>query len=155
LAVIEVFHRKAKRKVVTQPKFFLFDVGVYKTLRPKGPLDLESEIEGPALETLVYQEIKAQIEYRRLDYKIYYWRTSQKEEVDLVLYGESGFIALEIKSTFRFRNSDLKALKLFLEDYPSAKAFFLYTGEENLTVDGIQVMNIEKFLLEAGAILAK
>jgi predicted AAA+ superfamily ATPase len=36
---IPVFSRRAKRDTSTHPKFFLFDAGVFRSLRPKGPLD--------------------------------------------------------------------------------------------------------------------
>ena len=53
--------------MTTHPKFFLFDAGVYRTIRPRGPLDSPEEIDGAALETLVYQELRAHIAYRALD----------------------------------------------------------------------------------------
>lgn len=33
------FTRRARRAVVSHPKFYLFDAGVFRTLRPTGPLD--------------------------------------------------------------------------------------------------------------------
>jgi predicted AAA+ superfamily ATPase len=87
---IPVFSRRAKRKLVAHPKFFLFDVGVYRYLRPKGPLDAEAEIDGPALETLVLQELLANNAYHGWNYKLHYWRTQTQEEVDFVLSGGSG-----------------------------------------------------------------
>ena len=41
---------RAQRQLVQHLKFFYFDVGVYRTLRPTGPLDPHQEIEGLALE---------------------------------------------------------------------------------------------------------
>ena len=43
---------------------FLFDAGVYRAIRPAGPLGSPEEIGGPALETLVFQELRAAIAYR-------------------------------------------------------------------------------------------
>ena len=31
---VPVFTKKAKRKLIAHPKFFFFDVGVYRTIRP-------------------------------------------------------------------------------------------------------------------------
>jgi len=36
---VPVFSKKAKRRLKTHPKFFYFDCGVFRALRPKGPLD--------------------------------------------------------------------------------------------------------------------
>ena len=143
---IQVFTRKAKRKLVSAPKFYYFDPGVYRTLRPKGPLDSEFEIDGPALETLIYQELRALNDYLSTDYSISYWRTSDDREVDFVLYGENGLIAIEVKKTSRVRRTDLEALKLFCEDYPQAKAYFVYGGTRKDRYGKIEAWPVGAFL---------
>ena len=61
---VPVFTKRAKRRMTTHTKFFLFDVGVYRAIRPTGPLDSPEQIDGPALETLVFQELRAALAYR-------------------------------------------------------------------------------------------
>nr|WP_199221432.1 hypothetical protein [Desulfonatronum sp. SC1] len=56
---LPVSTRKAQRRMTAHPKFFLFDAGVFKALRPKGPLDRPEEIDGATLETLIFQELLA------------------------------------------------------------------------------------------------
>lgn len=56
---IPVFTQKAKRALISHSKFYYFDVGVFRELRPQGPLDREAELEGPALEGLVAQHLRA------------------------------------------------------------------------------------------------
>ena len=46
---VPVFTKRAKRATVYHPKFFYFDTGVFRSLRPKGPLDRAEEIDGQAL----------------------------------------------------------------------------------------------------------
>jgi len=48
---------------VAHPKLYLFDTGVFRSLRPGGPLDRPEEIEGAALEGLVAQHLRAWIAY--------------------------------------------------------------------------------------------
>jgi predicted AAA+ superfamily ATPase len=43
---LPVFTRRARRRTSGHPKFFVFDAGVYRSLRPKGPLDRTEEIDG-------------------------------------------------------------------------------------------------------------
>jgi predicted AAA+ superfamily ATPase len=133
---IPVFQKKAKRRMVVKPKFFYFDVGVYQTLRPRGPLDLDDEIQGVALETLVYQELTALIAQNNLDLSLSFYRTAKHVEVDLVAYGGDGFFAIESKLSSRIRPEDLSGLKLFHGDYPQAKCFLFYLGTERRLVDG-------------------
>lgn len=53
--ILPVFSKWAKRRLISHPKFYYFDVGVYRTIRPKGPLDRVEKIDGAALETLFLQ----------------------------------------------------------------------------------------------------
>ena len=68
---VPVFTKRAERRMTTHPKFFLFDVGVYRAIRPTGPLDSPEQIDGPALETLVFQELRAAIAYRSLNLDLF------------------------------------------------------------------------------------
>lgn len=136
---VPVFRRRAKRKLVTHPKFYFFDAGVFHTLRPAGPLDPVEEIQGAAVETLVLQDLKATIANHDLDLEISYWRSQSGEEVDFVLYGKRGLVGIEVKRSGRFREQDLSGLKEFLADYPMAKAYLLYGGEQRLKFGPIEV----------------
>jgi predicted AAA+ superfamily ATPase len=86
-ATLPVFNRRAKRRLAAHSKFYFFDAGVYRALRPAGPLDRPEEIEGACLETLVYQELSALNECLGLSYTLSYWRTAAGAEVNFVLYG--------------------------------------------------------------------
>ena len=129
---LSVFTKRAKRKLVAHPKFYFFDVGIYQSIRPKGLIDSREEIEGHALETLILQELVALNNYYELGYKIQYWRTENGHEIDFILYGPKDFIAIEIKRSTSVSSYDIKSLKLFLEDYPEAKAYIIYGGKKKL-----------------------
>ena len=68
---VPVFQKRAKRKTTIHPKFYYFDVGVYRTLRKRGPLDPVEEIDGAAIESLVFQELKAFIDNHGKSLDIY------------------------------------------------------------------------------------
>ncbi|MEP7008823.1 MAG: AAA family ATPase [Acidobacteriota bacterium] len=143
---VPVFTRRAQRRTASHPKFYLFDAGVYRSLRPRGPLDRDEEIEGAAFEGLVAQHLRAWIAYSEIDSKLYFWRTRKGVEVDFVVYGPSGFSAIEVKNTTRVRPQDLRALRAFREDYPEAEALLIYRGTERLRIDGIWCLPGEGFL---------
>ena len=145
---IPIFAKRAKRSVILSVKFYFFDAGVFRVLRPAGPYDSDAEAEGAALETLVLQEIAARNDYRRWNYGIYYWRTRQGAEVDFVLYGARGFKAIEVKHSDRIRQEDFKGLKQLKEEYPEAELIFVHSGDRRFHEGGIEVVPVEMFLRE-------
>jgi uncharacterized protein len=152
---LPVFARRAKRELMTKRKFFFFDVGLYRALRPKGPLDSEAELAGPAFETLCLQELIALNHYFDAGYQFYHWRTRRHEEVDLILYGERGFLAFEFKSGSRIRETDLKPLLLFGQDYPESKRILVYTGTEARELSGVSILPSSQFFKGARELLLK
>ena len=143
---IPVFAKREKRRVIGSAKFYFFDAGVFRALRPAGPYDSDAEAEGTALETLVLQEIIACNDYRRWNYGIYYWRTRQGAEVDFVLYGARGLKAIEVKRSSRIRREDFKGLQQFKDEYPEAERIFVYSGERRFHEDGIEIVPAATFL---------
>lgn len=151
---LPVFARRARRPVTTHPKFYFFDAGVYRALRPRGPLDVAEEIDGPALETLVLQELRATNDNHELGYRLHYWHTRDHKEVDFVLYGERGLVAIEVKRSARFREDDLATLRLFGAEYRMARRILLYGGRREYDVDGIRVLPLASALSSLRDLLA-
>jgi predicted AAA+ superfamily ATPase len=84
---LPVFRRRAQRSIIRHPKFYYFDVGVFRSLRPRGPLDKEAELEGPALEGLIAQHLRAWVQAQRKPHSLSFWRTRSQLEVDFIVYG--------------------------------------------------------------------
>jgi len=143
---IPVFTRRAKRKTISHPKFYYFDTGVFRSLRPRGPLDSDAEIHGAGLEGLIAQHLRAWVEYSDGRQELAYWRTRGGSEVDFVVYGEIGFYAIEVKHTRRVNPSDLRGLKAFQEDYPEAETALIYRGDERRRIDNILCIPAQEFL---------
>lgn len=143
---VPVFTRRAKRATAVHPKFFFFDAGVYRSLRPRGPLDRPEEIEGASLEGLVAQHLRAWIAYSTNSSNLFYWRTRSGVEVDFVVYGPSGLWAMEVKNAASVRSHDLRGLRSFRQDYPEAQALLLYRGTERLLIDDVLCVPVDEFL---------
>jgi predicted AAA+ superfamily ATPase len=79
-----------------------------------------------------------------MGYELYYWRTSNGQEVDFVLYGEQGLIAIEVKRTSTIRPREMSGLRAFIKDYPMAKPLLLYGGPHHLFEKGIEFIPLEK-----------
>jgi len=147
-ARLPIFSRRAKRGLIKQSKFYFSDCGVFRSLRPQGPLDRREDIDGGALEGLVYQHLKAWADYSSAKNGLYFWRTQAGTEVDFVIYGASEFCALEVKNSARVSRQDLKGLKAFRADYPESRVALLYRGKDRLMIDDILCLPCSSFLQE-------
>ena len=143
---LPVFRKRAKRATAVHEKLYLFDAGVFRSLRPKGPLDRPEEMEGQALEGLVAQHLRAWAAYSRHDARVCFWRTRAGAEVDFVVYGETGLQAFEVKNAARVHSRDLRALRAFREDWPEAETAMLHRGPERLRIDGVWCLPVQDFL---------
>ena len=145
---LSVFRKRARRATVTHEKIYLFDAGVFRSLRPKGPLDRPEEIDGQALEGLVAQHLRAWAAHSRQEVNLFYWRTRAGAEVDFIVYGESGLWAFEVKNHRKVHSTDLRALRAFQDDYPETESAVLYRGSERLRIDGVWCLPVEEFLCQ-------
>ena len=152
---LPVFAHKAKRRLMTQKKFYFFDTGVYRAIRPAGPLDSDADLAGPALETLVLQELRAVNDYLECDYNIYFWRTRNQLEIDFILYGRNGLLAVEIKRSQQVQRKETRALREFKKDYPPAICYVFYGGDAPLYMDDITVLPLEYALKNLARILTE
>ena len=69
------------------------------------------------------------------------------QEVDFVLYGEAGIIAIEVKRAAKIRTRELRGLKAFARDYPMASLYMFYGGNTRMYIDDIALIPIEEALV--------
>ncbi len=145
---LPVFTKRAKRELTTHPKFYYFDTGVFRFLRPQGPLDNSQETDGVALEGLIGQHLKAWCDMQLDRHSLSFWRTQSGQEVDFVVYGHRGFWGIEVKNSTKVFPKDLRGIKAFKEEYPEAQTIVVYRGKIPCVIDEILCMPAEKFLLQ-------
>ncbi len=143
---LNVFTHRAQRELAQHPKFYFFDVGVFRALRKLGPGDAREEIDGAALEGLVFQHLRAWIHYTKGRQDLYFWRTKSGLEVDFVIYGEEHFWAIEVKNSHVVSPDDVRGLHHFIQDYPEAKPLLIYRGSSRLEYKGVLCIPVEEFL---------
>jgi uncharacterized protein len=145
--LLPVFTKRARRELIAHPKFYYFDAGIFRYLRPRGPLDKVSEIDGGALEGLVGQHLYAWCRSQTEPHTFAFWQTRSGQEVDFVVYGPKIFIGIEVKNTSQLSGKDFKGLKAFRDEYPEAKTLLVYRGNRRCVVNGIFCMPCAEFLL--------
>ena len=147
------FQKRPKRRVITAPKFYLFDVGIANNLLGRGRIEQGTELFGKAFEHFIYQEIYAHSRYSENEYPIYYWRTASQLEIDFVLGDHE--IAVEVKATEQATDRHLRGLKAFAKEYTVKKSILISNDPLPRLVDNILILPWKIFLerLWAGEII--
>lgn len=141
--MIPAFTKKAKRKVVQSPRFYLFDVGVTNYLLGRTNLRRGTTDYGHAFEHIVIQELVAYLNYTDNPNKLSYWRTYTQVEVDVIL-GDAK-VAIEIKSVEEVLPKHLKGLKSFADEHPDCRRIIVSLDRFNRVVDGIEHVYVYDF----------
>ena len=138
------FQKRPKRRVVTAPKFYLFDVGIANNLLSRGRIEQGTELFGKAFEHFIYQEIYAHSRYSENEYPVYYWRTASQLEIDFVLGDHE--VAIEVKATEQASERHLRGLKAFAEEYTVKKAILISNDPLPRLVGNILILPWKVFL---------
>jgi predicted AAA+ superfamily ATPase len=145
---LNVFSHRSQREMSQHPKFYFFDVGLFRALRKIGPGDSHHELDGAALEGLVFQHLQAWKHYTKGRHDLYFWRTKAGLEVDFIIHGEKGFWAIEVKNTRVVSPDDVRGLMHFTQEYPEAKPLLLYRGSSRMEYKKILCLPVDQFLKE-------
>ncbi|MEI8094643.1 MAG: ATP-binding protein [Spirochaetales bacterium] len=152
---LEPWQGATSRKAVATSKFYFFDVGVANFLRGNLTLPRHTQEFGKSLEHFIAMELRAWLSYRRLKKPLSYWRTQTGIEVDFIV-GDG--LAIEVKSTSKVTDSDLKGLRVLRKERPDLQAIVVSQDEvARQTADGIRVLPWRQFLTElwAGGVMPK
>ena len=98
---LPAFHESVRKSQGKAPKFYLFDVGVLRTLQRKidQPLTDQHFAYGVLFEHFIIQEIQRRAEYQGRDFQFSFLRTDRGEEIDLIIDRPGrNRVAIEIKS---------------------------------------------------------
>lgn len=140
---LEPFHESIRKRQRSNPKFYLFDLGVKRAL--DGTLGV-SLIEstgayGLSFEHLVIQEIIRLSSYARKNWKFSYLRTKDDAEVDLII-DRPGLsrVAIEIKSSKLIRESDMSSFAKISKDIPNSKVYCLSRDPNRKKIEHIECL---------------
>lgn len=139
---------KPKNKQFTGSKFYFFDCGVTRSLTNRLPFPPSSEELGPLLETLVVNELRAFVSYKRLHYPLHYWSSYGGPEVDILLETLNGFVAVEIKASSIWHRRFHRPLKIVADHLGKSKtqSYGVYLGPRPLLVDDVHILPVQDFL---------
>lgn len=131
------FHRSIRKRQREAPKFYLFDLGIISALNRtlKIPLEKSSSAYGHAFEHFIILEIFRMCEYLKNDFRLSYLRTKDDAEIDLVIErpGQCDLL-LEIKSTSKVTENDVKTVARFCKDWDRKVEGQVWSQEEHAKI---------------------
>ena len=142
--IVPAFSRTVKRRISQAPRFYYFDVALPNYLLQRGKMQPGSEDFGHAFEHLLMQEIIAYLGYHDIVNALSYWHTYTGYEVDAVL-GDAQ-VAIEFKSSQEVQSKNLRGLKVFKEEHPSARLIIVSLDVQPRIFHDVEVMPAAHFL---------
>jgi uncharacterized protein len=141
---VQSYKKKPKRRIISAPKFYYFDVGIAGYLIKRGNVKFGSESFGKAFEHFIYQELYAYSHYSGKGFPVSYWRTASQIEVDFIL-GDND-VAVEVKSSKNINERHLNGLKAFSEEYKVGKSIMVSNEPMPRKAGGVLILPWKDFL---------
>ncbi len=124
---LSAWGKRPTRRLTRAPKVHLVDTGLAAFLQVRPRL-------GSLLESFVVLEVLKQVSRYPEVYRLFHYRNSAGQEVDLVVEGPEGLVGIEVKSGSTPSPSDFKGLKALAQDAGDrfVAGYLIYPGERAL-----------------------
>ena len=152
-SLLPAYHRSIRKQQSANPKFYYFDTGVKRSLERTldVPLQPGTYEYGKAFEHFVITQILHLSRYRYPDWRLFYLRTGAGVEIDVVIERPGMPAALiEIKSSDRIDERDVRGLARFIGDFTSPLALCISRDPTRMRTDGVLCLHWREGLEELG-----
>ena len=151
--LLPAYHRSVRKQQRANPKFYFFDPGVKRSLDRtlQVPLNAGTYEYGKAFEHFIVTQIAHLARYRCPDWRLSHLRTGSGAEIDLVIErpGQPEAI-VEIKSSPRVDDRDVRSLARFTGDFANAAALCISRDPARMRMNGVLCLHWRDALAELG-----
>jgi len=145
-SLLPAWRPRARVKEVANPKFYLFDTGVARTLSNRLRDPLHPSERGPLLESWILHELRAHLHDHEVGGDLAYWRLPSGLEVDLVWQRGDRRVGLEVKSSDRWRPGDGEGLRALGKAVGLDRSVAVYLGDRRLKDGDVEVLPFWEFI---------
>ncbi|MCK5594624.1 DUF4143 domain-containing protein, partial [bacterium] len=128
------YHVNTRKRLIKSPKIYMLDTGLCNYLIGNDSLDKLKNAGslGSILETWIISEFIKHNNIQRKKKNLYFWRTSNGAEVDLLIENDGKIIPIEIKNSSRIKVESIRGIKEFISMDIDRVPFgiVLYRGDE-------------------------
>lgn len=144
---LEAWRKSPRARLVGHPRFYLFDTGVTNALAGRLGAPPDPVWRGRLFEQWIILECLRILDYRQAEARLYYWRTHNGAEVDLLIerYGRLR-LAVEIKAKRQLAGADLSGLRSFAEAHPRIRRLVVADVPEPYRLGEVDVLPYGIFL---------
>jgi predicted AAA+ superfamily ATPase len=140
------FYKNFGKRITKRPKIYFYDTGLISHL--VGITDATQYEKGPMagriFENYIISEILKKETHAKTNAELFYLRSSNMLEIDLIIDRKQYKEMLEIKKTATFRPKMLQPIKEFME--ANDKGYLLYNGKVYPYTKNIKIMNYKEYL---------
>ena len=144
--LLPAYHKNLGKRIIKSPKIYFYDTGLVsylvgiKTMEQydKGPMN------GAIFENYIVAEIRKKNLHTVTGAELYYFRTSDKTEIDLIVDRKNSQDFIEIKKTSTFSPKFVAPLKKYCDK--NQQGYLLYNGKEFPFSDNISIINYADYL---------
>ncbi len=140
------YYKNYGKRITKSPKVYFYDTGLVSHLTgiSTEELFIKGPMSGAIFENYVIAEIIKKATHTKAPVDFYYYRTSNGEEVDLIMDRKVSKSVIEIKFNATFNPKMVRQVKALLEK--DDQGYLLYTGKKLLVSKNIQALNYKDFL---------
>lgn len=141
------FDRSVRKQLSVSPKFYFFDNGVTNAVNQLLNDELSPVVAGKLFEQWLVNEVRAYLSYTESDVRMYYWRTNNEAEIDVILAKrKEPLVAVEIRYKKSVARRDCRSFKGFAEEYPKVKKILVCLTQEAYHEGDVLVESWSAFL---------
>jgi predicted AAA+ superfamily ATPase len=140
------FYRNYGKRITKAPKIYFHDTGLVSFLT--GIKDSEAfergPMYGPLFKNYVISEIMRRETHAKSDSELFFYRTSNGLEIDLIIDRKSIQEFVEIKTSETYRTGMTRAIEQIKKEHE--QGFLLYRGKGESSTPDLKIMNYEEYL---------
>jgi predicted AAA+ superfamily ATPase len=153
---LEAWAKNLRRRIVSHPKFYLFDLGVTNSLNRQLTAPPDPTRKGRLFEQFIILETHRMLNYSQSEASLFFWRTNHGAEVDLLIEKHGKLTgAFEIKSVSRVTGAHLSGLRSFHQEYPRVPLHVIALVDNSYRLEDILVMPWQLYLEKINEYLSK
>jgi predicted AAA+ superfamily ATPase len=147
IVLLQPYFENFGKRVIKSPKIYFTDVGLLCYLLGIENIKQMSRdpLRGHLVENFVVMELFKARTNQGLEPQLYFYRDSQKNEVDVIFQRGHELIPIEIKSAKTFNQEFLKNLEFFqkITSGRSEQGFVIYCGEKEQALRSNRLINFK------------